>query len=189
MATRKLVYVDIVAIHYGFQADEANSNTYGGDTIWKHQDPIGTAGVFFEANDPKPYRATKRVSGAAGANPKIVSSYCDETKVTTLKNDGWSIKGFSTRGIGSPPSTTPVYVTTVYGFDYGFYLRNTITAGEKTALGIVDASTHANPEKIVWGAFPKPFRAYKQVGNSSKATFMSHDAINTAIADGWAILG
>ncbi|MGL5872843.1 MAG: hypothetical protein ACRC2R_10830 [Xenococcaceae cyanobacterium] len=177
------VYVEMPGgLKYGFQGQEYIYNTYGkilGQTAYQ-----GAQGVFFGANSPKPYRATK--DDGAGTN---VSSFCSSGVLKELRAAGWKVGRKSTRrGIRTSGKTKTVVVDMPGGYKYAW---NITSAEYAEATGILGAEVPgaADIEKMVWGSTPKPPRASKVTEAGSTSTFMApkQSVADAAAAAGWTV--
>lgn len=149
---RTLVTVGIpgfTALRYGFPSGLKDSlRTEFGQTAVNF-DQLGT-GLVLGANSPKPYRAGKRLTTG------FESSFCDSTKVKTLKAAGWSITFPKIRAATKSALSTTLFVT-IGGIKYA-WTTPTLPAG--FTVEAIGAKVAGSDDKdLVFGArFPRPAR-------------------------------
>lgn len=173
------VYVDMGTLKYGFQTNKDIHETHKaalGQTTY-----AGAAGVFFGANSPKPFKATRET----GIN--TISSYCSSNKVSSLKSDGWSVtrKG-SIRGIKTSGKTRTVFVEMPGGWNYAW----NITAAEVNLAATLGFQIATSSDVLIWGVnSPKPPRAYKKEETGRVSTFIApkQSVFDQATTEGWSI--
>lgn len=163
---------------YGFKQNEAKFNAYGG--VLGLKSAVGELGVFYGANSPKPPRAKKVFTTGT------VSSFFDEAKSRSLASAGWTLNnGDSAQGIRSDGLAITVAVDTPFSYQYAW----NITRAERPTALRLGAVVPTDPDRLVWGSFPKPPRARKKEESGSKSTFLPPDLskISDAIANGWSV--
>lgn len=186
-------YVDMGEFKYGFLLNKALHNqvkTAFGQTTY-----AGSAGVFFGANSPKPFRAVGKEglltggSGTPSYTGNNISSFCSNNKVSTLKTAGWNVsRRNSIRGIKTSGPTRTVYITMPGGWKYAW----NITAAEAdlaVTLGFVQA-TPSDANDLIWGVnAPKPPRASTRTPAGRVSTFIKpqQSVIDAAIAAGYSV--
>jgi hypothetical protein len=170
-------------IKYGFytNADGGTQSALGHTAITGAYPP----GFVLGANAPKPPKAFRmRASGSE-------SSFCSADAVAAAKAAGWKVQPGRLRLGASSTRSKTVYVT-VDGNKIAWkmpqYSYSRITAGDRTALGIRDA-TSADLDLVFGVRFPKlprvKFLAIPTTGAaSSQSTFCDPDAIDNLPA-GW----
>ena len=180
---RILVYVGISpGMLYGFQTQESIHNSY--KDILKQVRWESRAGVFWGANSPKPYRASKEF--ATGR----VSSFCSDgtANLKALRDDGWTVtRSRQSRGVKLAGKTRTVYVDMPGGYKYAWNLTRAEVAEATGQLGVKLADGTEND--LIWGSTPKPPRAQKQTAEGSVSTFSDpSEAASTAAAEaGWTV--
>jgi hypothetical protein len=186
------IYVPIDGgLKYGWVGSEKVLKTYG--LVLGQAPATGVPGVFYGANSPKPNTARRSeestTGGQAQNNGSRVSSFCAKNKINELKKAGWKIIPTSTiRGIKTSGVTVTVYVEMPGGYNYAWNYDST-EQEYLPILGITKAS--ASTENLVWGSFPKPPRASKEIGGSQTSTFIEPKAntVEKAVAAGWSVTG
>ena len=180
---RILVYVGIEPnLLYGFQTQESIHNTYKealGQVAWSSR-----AGVFWGANSPKPYRASKEVAGGR------VSSFCTEERARfkALRDDNWTIsRRRRQRGVKLAGKTRTVYVDMPGGYKYAWNLTRAEVAEATSELGVKLAN--GSETDLIWGSSPKPPRARKLTAAGSVSTFSDPDEAAQTAAEtaGWSV--
>ena len=177
------VYVGISPnLLYGFKTQASIHNAYKDilqQVTWKSK-----AGVFWGANSPKPFRASKEF--ATGR----VSSFCSDgaANLKALRDDGWTItRSRKQRGVKLAGKTRTVYVDMPGGYKYAWNLTRAEVAEATGQLGVKLAT--GTEEDLIWGSTPKPPRAQKQTGAGSVSTFSDpSEAAGVAAAEaGWTV--
>lgn len=180
------VFVEVTgSIKYGFQASP-NSTPYRnalGHTAYTNQ-----AGVFFGANSPKPNRATKTIGAAGQVAAHTVGSFCDSSKIDTLRADNWIItRTGRRRGLKTSGRSRTVYVEMPGDWNYAW----NITADDvDLAADLGFAQATAATENLVWGvSYPKPPRASRRMAGANHSSFIRPQAsvIDAAIGAGWTV--
>lgn len=149
---RELVFVTPFTgsqLKYGFMTNvDANVKSALGHTAVTGAYPVG---LVIGANAPKPPRATRiRATGAE-------SSFVDAESVATARANGWRIRPGKVRIASSSAKSKVVYVThegNKLAWAMPMTLYNRITAGDRTALGIVDAPS-ADEDLIFGVSYPR----------------------------------
>ncbi|NEO86192.1 MAG: hypothetical protein F6J87_18335 [Spirulina sp. SIO3F2] len=145
--------------------------------------------LVFGCNSPKPARAQKITTGAAGSE----SSFCSDANIPALRGDGWRI---TPRKAGRRPCSTPrsftAYVT-INGVKYAWCfsrLPSTLSGVTITETGLTEAAP--DEEGLVWGcSFPKPPKVGREVEDTEDSstdflcTFADPSALSSAITAGW----
>ena len=176
------VYVKLnTTLKYGFKTTKDVHDAYKsalGQTTY-----AGATGVFFGANSPKPFRASKTFESGT------IGSFCSYDKLDTLRSDGWTIgKGRRIRGIKTGGRTRTVYTIMPGDWKYAW----NITAGEVglgQTLGFTQA-TAADAAELIWGVnYPKPPRASKAGTDGSVSTFVEpkESTVEAAVNGGYSI--
>lgn len=163
---------------YGFKQNEQKFNAYGGELGLALAS--GEVGVFYGANSPKPPRARKKFTDGT------VSSFFDNAKRRTLASSGWTLSnGDAAQGIRTDGLAVTVAVNTPHNYQYAW----NITRTERQLALSLGAIVPTDPDRLVWGSFPKPPRARRKDADGSKSTFIPPDlqAISSAIAAGWSV--
>lgn len=178
--SQSLVYVPVTVNNYkyGFKMNDQKFNAYGAELGIKTA--VSETGVFYGANSPKPPRARKKFTDGT------VSAFFDNSKRRTLASSGWTLNnGDNAQGIRSDGLAVTVAVDTPHGYMYAW----NITKTERNLATSLGAEVPTDPDKLVWGSFPKPPRARRKDADGSKSTFVKPDlaVINTAIAAGWSV--
>lgn len=176
---RRLVFVDLTGIKYGFATTEAAA-THA--TILGHELYTTQAGVTFGVNSPKPNRASKRLSAL-----RTISSFVDPANEDDAKAEGWRIvRKSSRRGAGSSAKTTTVYVD-MPGVTWKYAWR--MSTPEFTQHGaILGIQRATGAQTLVFGGNLKPPRArlIDETGSSiSSFIAPSVSIIDKASAAGW----
>lgn len=155
--TRTLVTVGVPGfegLRYGFPSGLKDTlrDDFGQAAI--NFDQLGT-GLVLGANSPKPYRAGKRLTTG------FESSYCDPSKVATLKGAGWSITFPKIRTATKSNLSTTLYVT-IGGVKYAWVTPTLPTGVTADVIGAKVAA--ASDKDLVFGArFPRPARYGKDL--------------------------
>jgi len=175
------VYVPFNGFKYGWRINSAKFKSIGNK--FGILSAATENGVTYGANSPKPPVARK--VDASGS----VSSFCDPSKVTSLKKEGYEVnQGGSTRGIRLSGRSVTVYVPTPLGYKYAW---NMIVGDvdEAVKIGVIKATGSEND--LVWGSFPKPPRAYKKEKTGGFSTFIepSQQAVAAAVQAGYTVEG
>ena len=174
------VPVTVNNFKYGFRYNEANFNAYGallgmelvGDTI----------GVFFGGNSPKPPKAKRKFASST------VQGFFDISKRRQLLSAGWTINnGDAAQGIRNSGRYVTVAVDTpaTHGYQYAW----NIPVAERDRALQNGAVIPTDPDKLVWGSFPKPPRYSKKESDGNHSSFMPPDLalINAAILRGYSV--
>ncbi|MBW4514172.1 MAG: hypothetical protein KME11_03095 [Timaviella obliquedivisa GSE-PSE-MK23-08B] len=174
---RSPVFVTIGTLKYGFQAS-STSSTYAAEL--GHTPFVAQAGVFFGANAPKPARATKEFTTT------IVGSFCDDSKIATLKTTGWTVtQSGIRRGLKRSGRVRTVFIDMgTYNYAWNITVDDVDLAAD---LGF-ELAVGSTPN-MVWGSTPKPPRATRRTLTGSESTFMKPTTAvaNAAAAAGWTV--
>ena len=173
------VYVEMGNLKYGFQTNQRIHDAHKaalGQTAY-----AGATGVFFGANSPKPFKASKEIG------LDTVSSFCSSNKVSSLKGSGWTVtrKG-SIRSIKTTGKTRTVYVEMPGGWNYAW----NITAAEVGLANVLGFQQATSSDNLIWGVNnPKPPRAYKKEADGRVSTFIApkQSVFDNASSQGWTI--
>lgn len=179
---RVRAYVSLNAnLKYGFETTKSVHDAYKselGQTTY-----AGAAGVFFGANAPKPFRASKTF--ATGT----ISSFCSYNKVDTLRAAEWLVtRKRIIRGIKTAGRTRTVFVEMPGGWKYAWNITSE-EADLGQTLGFTQA-TASDADTLIWGVNePKPPRATKQTAEGSKSTYVEPKVatIEAAITAGYSV--
>lgn len=148
--------------------------------------------LVFGCNSPKPARASRITTGAAGSE----SSFCADANIAALRADGWRItpRKAGRKGTSTPRSFT-AYVT-INGVKYAWYfsrLPSTLTGVNIADLGIQEAAP--DEEGLVFGcSFPKPPKMGREVEDTADSstdffsTFADPTNVTAAVAAGYQIV-
>lgn len=151
------------------------------------------AGVVFGANSPKPARMAK-----TKASGRTNSGFVDAASRATATAAGWKLtKRARAKGRGGGAFSKTVYVlfetgtgagavNIKYAWNMPLTLYNAIVGADRTALGITDVAAADDAFDLVFGAYPKPSRAYKKGADSIISTFVKSDA---TLPTGWSFVG
>lgn len=183
---RELVYVTPytgATLKYGFQtnADEGVKSVLGHTAITGDY----PEGLVIGANTPKPPRASReRATG-------VESSFISAPSIAAARQAGWRIRPGKVRPGANGRRSKCVYVTAgsiKYAWMMPLTLYARITAGDKAALGIQDATP--NDLDLVFGAsyprIPKVnFKAFGQDGTDTLSTFCDPQKLDS-LPSGWA---
>jgi hypothetical protein len=182
---RQLVFVTPFTgspIKYGFMTNvDASVGTALGHTAVTGAYPVG---LVIGANAPKPPRATRiRATGAE-------SSFVDAESIAAARAAGWRIRPGKVR-IGSSGGKSKCVYVLHEGNKLAWNMPNTlysrITAGDRTALGILDAA--ANDEDLIFGvSYPRlPRVGYIAAGSAGTdllSTFCDPSKLDS-LPTGW----
>lgn len=170
-------------LKYGFNSRlrDALRNDFGQVEI------TGTTSIqnlIIGANIPKPSRASKRfVTG-------YDSSYCDPSKIKSLRDDRYRIT--PGRGLGAGSAGTGLsktFYVTINGIKYAW--NSAVPSADQTGVNSsqVSANLASGDTDLVFGAnFPKPPRLQIAVGESKDHVFSSFadpSAVDNALNAGW----
>ena len=184
--SRELVWVQPFTgstIKYGFHTN-ADAGTRGalGHTAIVGEKP---SGLVLGANAPKPGRASRlRATG-------VESSFVSAGSVAAARAAGWKIRSGRVRIGASSSKSRTVYVTAEgnkIGWRMPMFLYSKITAGDRAALGILDATS--SDLDIVYGArypeLPKvAFAAIPASGAASRYTTFCDPQRVDNLPNGW----
>lgn len=145
-------------------------------------------GIVFQANSPKPARASKRTS-----DPEIEGAYCAYTKTATLRSDKYSIQQPINR-LRLGTTLTEILYVNINGLKIAWRSPkpNTEQTAEigsyKTVLGIETAT--ANDRDLVFGAaFPRLPKVQKTLADGSKfSSYCDSTKVDDALAANWTLL-
>lgn len=175
-----LAYVPVTVnnFKYGFKTNERKFNGYG--SALGQKTALGVTGVFYGANSPKPGIARKLFKEGS------TSGYFDLAKRASLQKAGWTLNnGDASQGI----RTDGLSVTVAHDTPYGYMYAWNVTKAEAAVAKQLGAVVPTDPDKLVWGSFPKPPVAKRRDASGSKSTFCKPDLaqINQAILAGWSV--
>jgi hypothetical protein len=144
-------------------------------------------GLIFQANSPKPARASKRTT-----DPEIEGAYCAYDKTAELRSDKYSIKQPVNR-LRMGTTLTDVLYVSINGLKIAWRspkpnAEQTAEIGSyKTLLGIEVAT--ATDRDLVFGAtFPRLPRVMKTLADGSKfSSYCDSTKVDDALEAGWSL--